>query len=115
MGTVFLAIAIGHFLAGWVSGKPFEMLADKYYLLGRAIEEKGFSIQPISEQFSQTQYFERAQDLFGMDGHQLTQYLWDTYNPSSVWVLFTGIAVTASLLLILYDKFILKGQANEVE
>ena len=25
MGTVFLAIAIGHFLAGWLSGKPFEL------------------------------------------------------------------------------------------
>ena len=57
MGTVFLAIAIGHFLAGWVSGKPFEVLADKYYLLGRAVEQKGYIIQPISDQFTQTQYF----------------------------------------------------------
>lgn len=115
MGTVFLAIAIGHFLAGWVSGKPFEVLADKYYLLAKAVEQKGFTIQPISGQFSQTQYFERAQELFGMDGPQLTKYLWDTYNPSSVWFLFTGIAVAASLLLLLYDRFILKGQENAVE
>jgi dipeptide/tripeptide permease len=115
MGTVFLAIAIGHFLAGWVSGKPFEVLADKYYLLAKAVEQKGFTIQPISGQFSQTQYFERAQELFGMDGPELTKYLWDTYNPSSVWFLFTGIAVTASLLLLLYDRFILKGQENAVE
>jgi MFS family permease len=115
MGTVFLAIAIGHFLAGWVSGKPFEVLADKYYLLSRAVEQKGFSIEPISEQFSQTQYFERAQELFAMDGHQLTQYLWDTYNPSRIWILFTGIAVAASFFLLLYDRFILKGQENRVE
>ena len=115
MGTVFLAIAIGHFLAGWVSGKPFEVIADKYHLLGRAIEQKGYAIQPISDHFSQTQYFEKAQELFGMDGHQLTQYLWDTYHPSNVWFLFTGIALSASLLLILYDKFILKGKENKVE
>jgi len=115
MGTVFLAIAIGHFLAGWVSGKPFEVLADKYYLLSRAVEEKGFSIQPISEQFTQSQYFERAQELFGMNAKELTQYLWDTYNPSNVWYLFSGIAVTASLLLLMYDKFILKGQSNTVK
>lgn len=115
MGTVFLAIAIGHFLAGWVSGKPFEVLADKYHLLGRAIEQKGYIIQPISDQFTQTQYFERAQELFGMDGQQLTQYLWDNYHPSNVWFLFTGIAVAASLLLLLYDRFILKGQENTVE
>ena len=115
MGTVFLAIAIGHFLAGWVSGKPFEVLADKYYLLGRAVEQKGYIIQPISDQFTQTQYFERAQELFGMDGQQLTQYLWDNYHPSNVWFLFTGIAVAASLLLLLYDRFILKGKENTVQ
>ncbi len=115
MGTVFLAIAIGHFLAGWVSGKPFEILADKYYLLSKAVEQKGFTIQPISEQFSQTQYFERAQELFGMDGTQLTQYLWNTFHPGNVWILFSGIAVGASLLLLLYDKFILKGQTNMVQ
>jgi len=115
MGTVFLAIAIGHFLAGWVSGRPFEVLADKYYLLGRAIEQKGYTIQSISDQFTQTQYFERAQKLFGMDGTQLTQYLWDTYHPSNVWFLFTGIAVAASLFLLLYDRFILKGKANVVQ
>ena len=115
MGTVFVAIAIGHFLAGWVSGKPFEVLADKYYLLSKAVEEKGLSIQPISDTFSQTQYFEKAQELFGMNGKQLTQYLWDNYNPSNIWYLFSGIAVAASIFLLLYDKFLLKGQANKVE
>ncbi len=115
MGTVFLAIAIGHFLAGWVSGKPFEVLADKYYLLSKAIEQNGYAIQPISDQFTQTQYFERAQELFGMDGAQLTQHLWDNYHPSNVWFLFTGIAVAASLFLLLYDRIILKGQENTVQ
>ena len=115
MGTVFLAIAIGHFLAGWVSGKPFEVLADKYYLLGKAIEQKGYTIQAISDKFTQTQYFERAQELFGMNGSQLTQYLWDNYHPSNVWLLFSGIAVAASILLILYDRLILKGKENTVE
>ena len=114
MGTVFLAIAIGHFLAGWVSGKPFEVLADKYYLLSKAIEQNGYTIQPISDQFTQTQYFERAQELFGMDGAQLTQHLWDNYHPSNVWFLFTGIAVAASLFLLLYDRIILKGKENTV-
>jgi MFS family permease len=35
MGTSVLPIAIGHFAAGWISGKPFEVIADKYYLLSR--------------------------------------------------------------------------------
>ncbi len=114
MGTVFLAIAIGHFLAGWLSGKPFEMLADKYHLLSLAVAEKGYDIPAISDQFSQTQYLERAQELFGMNRKELTQYLWDNYNPSNIWILFSGVAVLASVLLLLYDKYILKGQSNKV-
>lgn len=114
MGTVFLAIAIGHFLAGWLSGKPFELLADKYHLLSKAVAANGFDIPAISDQFSQTQYLERAQELFGMNGKELTQYLWDNYHPSNIWVLFSGVAMLASILLLLYDKFILKGQSNKV-
>lgn len=115
MGTVFLAIAIGHFMAGWLSGKPFELLADKYHLLSKAVSDRGFEIPAISEQFTQTQYMERAQELFGMNSQELTQYLWDNYNPSNIWILFSGVALTASILLLLYDKFILKGQSNEVK
>ena len=114
MGTVFLAIAIGHFLAGWLSGKPFELLADKYHLLSKAVAEKGFDIPAISDQFTQAQYLERAQELFGMNGKELTQYLWDNYHPSNIWILFSGVAATASILLLLYDKYILKGLSNKV-
>ena len=110
MGTAFLPIAIGHLGAGWVSGKPFEMMADKLFLLKKAVAAKGFDIPEISGTFTQTDYFNRAQELFGMDSHQLTRYLWDTYNPSRVWVLFTAIAIAASVLLFLYDRFILKGR-----
>jgi hypothetical protein len=85
-------------------------MADKLVLLKRAVAEKGFEIPEISESFTQTDYFNRAQELFGVDAQQLTQYLWDTYNPSRVWVLFTAIAIAASVMLYLYDRLILKGK-----
>ncbi|MEZ4996356.1 MAG: hypothetical protein R2758_02365 [Bacteroidales bacterium] len=72
--------------------------------------ERGFEIPEISGTFTQTDYFKRAQELFGMDSQQLTRYLWDTYNPARVWVLFTAIAIAASVLLFLYDRLILKGR-----
>jgi dipeptide/tripeptide permease len=110
MGTAFLPIALGHLGAGLISGRPFEVRADKLYLLKQAVAEKGFDIPDITDKFTQTDYFNRAQELFGMDSHQLTRYLWDTYHPSRVWVLFTAIAVAASLLLYIYDRLILKGR-----
>ena len=109
MGTYFLPIGFGHMLAGWISGKPFEVLADKYYLLQKAVAAKGFDIQPVSDTFTQTQYFEKAQQLFGMDSAQLNNYLWTTYHPSNVWILYTGMAIGAAVLLFAYDRIILRG------
>ena len=110
MGTAFLPIALGHVGAGWVSGKPYEQVADKLLLLRRAVEERGFDIPDVSATFTQTDYFTRAQELFGMDAQQLTRYLWDTYNPSRVWIMFAAIAVAASVMLYLYDRLILRGR-----
>ena len=67
MGTAFLPIALGHIGAGWISGRPYEKMADKLYLLKKAVAEKGFDIPDISDSFTQTDYFNRAQELFGMD------------------------------------------------
>jgi dipeptide/tripeptide permease len=110
MGTVFLPIALGHLGAGWISGKPYQQMADKLTLLKRAVAEKGFDIPEVSDSFTQSDYFARAQELFGMDNLQLTQYLWDTYNPSKVWILFAATAIAASILLFMYDRFILRGR-----
>ncbi len=44
MGTSFLPIALGHFAAGYISGRPFEIIADKYYILTRALADKGISL-----------------------------------------------------------------------
>jgi len=109
MGTYFLPIGFGHMLAGWISGKPYETIADKYFLLQKAVAAKGFDIQPVSDTFTRTQYFEQAQQLFGMDSAQLNNYLWTTYHPSNVWILFTGMALGAAVLLFAYDRVILGG------
>lgn len=115
MGTYFLPVGIGHLAAGWISGRPYEVIADKYYLLQKAVEEKGFDIQPVSDSFTQTQYFEKAQQLFGMDSHQLTSYLWSTYHPSNVWIIFSGLALGAAALMFIYDRYILNGKEMKTE
>lgn len=111
MGTSFLPIALGHFAAGWISGRPFEVIADKYYLLSRALTEKGLSLSP--EGLSQTEFFTKSQGLLNMDAGQLDQYLWNTYHPSNIWILFAGIAVLGSVLLWFYDKFIVYRKPGE--
>jgi POT family proton-dependent oligopeptide transporter len=105
MGTSFLPIALGHFLAGWISGKPFEVIADKYFLLEKALTDRGIVLSP--EGLTQNEFFTKAQGMMNMDHTQLNQFLWDNYHPSNIWFLFTGIAIAGSLLLFVYDRFIL--------
>ncbi len=109
MGMSYLPIALGHMGAGWLSGRPYEVRADKLTLLQKAVADRGFDIPEISGTFTRTDYFTRAGELFGMDNQQLTSYLWESYHPSRVWILFSAIAIAASLLLYLYDRVILKG------
>jgi proton-dependent oligopeptide transporter, POT family len=105
MGTSFLPLALGHFAAGWISGRPFEVIADKYYLLTRALNDNGISLNP--EGLTNNEFFLKAQTLMKMDSSHLNQYLWDNYHPSNIWFMFTGIAVAGSVLLFLYDRYII--------
>ena len=48
----------------------------------------------------------------GMNNEQFTQFLWDKYHPSSIWMVITGIGIGASILLFLYDRFVRKQATN---
>lgn len=105
MGTSFLPLALGHFAAGWISGRPFEVIADKYYLLEKALTTKGIALN--QQGLTQNEFFDKAKGLMNMNSSELNHFLWTTYHPSHIWILFTAIAVSGSLLLFLYDRFII--------
>lgn len=107
MGTSFLPVAASHAVAGWVSGRPYEKIADKLYLLKEEVAKRGLSIPEISDQFSKNDYFKEAAHQMNFNEAQLTDYLWTHYNPGQIWMVFAGIAVVAVVFLFLYDRFIL--------
>ncbi len=107
MGTSFLPMAAGHQLAGWLSGDLFEILADKYYLLSLEISRRGIPLPAVGENFSKNDLWLEAASRMGMTGPELNTFLWDHYHPDRIWYFYSGIAVTASLFLWLYDRFIL--------
>jgi dipeptide/tripeptide permease len=107
MGSSFLAIALGHQIAGFLSGAPYEKVADKLYLLKAEVLKRGLSIPEIGEKFTKTDYFNEAARQMNMSQDQLTQLLWNNYHPQTIWILFSSIALSAVVLLFLYDRFIL--------
>ena len=107
MGTSFLPIAAGHQLAGWLSGDVYEKIADKIYLLQLEITKRGISMPEISGEFSKNDYVQLASEKLGMDAAQLNQFLWISYHPSNIWMVYAGVAVSAVVLLWIYDRFVI--------
>ena len=107
MGSSFLPIALGHQIAGFISGAPYEKVADKLFLLKAEVAKRGLTVPEISENFTKTDYFNEAARQMNFSQQQLTDFLWSNYNPHSVWIIFSSLALSAVVLLFLYDRFIL--------
>lgn len=107
MGTSFLPIAAAHKIAGWLSGDFYEGIADKYFLLRKEVAQRGLQFPAeFSEEFTKNDFFSQAATQMKLSQQELTNYLWDTYHPSNIWMVFSGIAVSAVVFLWLYDRFV---------
>ena len=114
MGCSFIPVAIGSFFAGFVSGNVYQNLSDKITFAQREAVSRNFQLPPIGEHFSQNDYLYAAARKMGMSNDQFTQFLWDKYHPSSIWMVITGIGIGAALLLFLYDRYVVKQiKAND--
>ena len=107
MGSSFLPIALGHQIAGFLSGAPYEKVADKLYLLKEEVIKRGLSIPEIGDSFTKTDYFNEAARQMNFSQQQLTDFLWISYNPQSIWIIFSSVALSAVVMLFLYDRFII--------
>ncbi|RLD81944.1 MAG: MFS transporter [Bacteroidetes bacterium] len=108
MGTYYLPLAGGNFLAGILSGGVYTRMSDKYYLLSLELQKRGLEIPEITDGFSKNDYFNKACELTNMNPVELTNFLWLQYQPSDIWMLFSGIGLSTVVLLFLYDRLMLK-------
>jgi hypothetical protein len=61
----------------------------------------------ISEQVTKNDYVAMASEKLGLHGTELTNYLWNTYHPANIWIIYAGVAVSAVVFLWLYNRFVL--------
>lgn len=108
MGTYYLPLAGGNFLAGILSGDVYAKMSDKLSLLQEEVAARGLDIPAIKDGFSKNDYYHMAGELMGMNQAELTQYLWSTYDPGNIWIVFSGIGIGTVVLLFLFDRYILE-------
>ena len=107
MGTSFLPIAAGNWLAGWLSGGVYEKIAEPIYLLKQELAARNISLPEISEEVTKNDFIRMAAEEMGMNRNELMQFLWNNYQPSDIWIVYSGIALSAVIFLWLYNRFVL--------
>ena len=113
MGTSFLPIAVGNYLAGIFSGSVYQGMSDKTSLLRKEVEKRGLNIPEISESFTQNDFYKMAEEQLKMNSEQLNQFLWENYNPSKIWYIFAAITGVTVVALFLYNKFMISDTENK--
>jgi dipeptide/tripeptide permease len=103
MGYSFIPVFIGNLLAGVISGNVYQALSDKVTMTRDFAASRGLE---IAEGLSSGAYFEEAARQSGLSERELTALLWDTYDPSRLWMVLLAIGVAAAGCLFVYDRII---------
>jgi hypothetical protein len=101
MGYSFIPVFLGTVFAGIISGNIYQAMSDKVSITERFVAENGLQ---IPDGLSTGAYFQDVARQVKMSPQALTDHLWDTYHPSSIWVIIFSIGVTSVLCLFLYDR-----------
>lgn len=115
MGASFLPMAGGNFFAGILSGDVYGKMSDKVSLLQREVQARNLDIPDISANFTQNEFIAAAAEMMQMSERELTNYLWNTYQPGSIWIVFAAIGIGTAVLLFLYDRFILSSKKKTLQ
>ncbi len=111
IGMSFLPLAAGNFLAGILSGSVYASMSDKITMIKKEFTLNNWQI-PEGENFTKNDLTNLACEKLGKTDIELTQYLWETYNPNSIWYVFTAIGMLTVVGMLIYNKFILKKEIS---
>jgi len=110
MGYSFIPVFIGNVLAGILSGSVYQSLSDKVEITRRFVMEKGLH---VDDSLSTKAYFENVAHQLNLTPQELTNKLWDTYHPSSMWMVLFAIGLLATVMLFIYDRAINKSATSK--
>ena len=103
MGYSFIPVFLGNIMAGIISGNVYQAMSDKVSITRTFAAEKGLQ---IADSLSSNEYFKEVASQVNMSAQELTDHLWNTYNPSNIWMVILAIGIAASVCLFIYDRVI---------
>lgn len=107
MGYSFIPVFLGNVFAGIISGNVYQVMSDKTEFVKQEVAAQNLT---IDASLSQSEYFEHAASAMKMTTNELTNHLWDKYNPASIWTVILVIGLAAVVSLFIYDKALRKKE-----
>ncbi|KAA6300653.1 MAG: Multidrug resistance protein MdtH [Candidatus Ordinivivax streblomastigis] len=101
MGYSFIPVFLGNVFAGIISGSVYQQISDKVTITERFATEKGLQ---IANDLSTNAYFEEVARQTNKTPQELTNLLWDTYDPSRLWMVIFVIGAATAFGLFIYDR-----------
>lgn len=114
MGTYFVPIFAGNLLTTFVSGNLYQSWSDKLSLLQSEMAKRAIEMPEISKQFTKNDYFSLASEKLNLTQIQMTQLIWDNYQPNKIWYVIVGIGVVTILALIIYDRMVIRPKEKQI-
>lgn len=69
---------------------------------------KGIDISNIAIPFSKNEYFTLAEQKLSMSHWELTDFLWNNYQPNKLWYVVVAVGLVSIVSLLIYDKMVIK-------
>lgn len=83
-----------------------------YATIGRNFTEyttnAGIDASGIHLPFSKSDFFTLAEQKLGMTHWEMTNMLWETYDPNKLWVVIFGIGIFSVISLMIYNKLVIR-------
>jgi MFS family permease len=102
MGYSFIPVFLGNIFAGIISGAVYQSISDKTSIVKLEAKELGIQLDP---NLTINETFNLLASKMNMNAKQLTDYLWDKYEPSGIWIVLLSIGLLAVISLFFYNKF----------
>ena len=75
--------------------------------------ENGIDVSNVPLAFSKNEYFGLAEQKLGMEHWEMTEMLWEAYDPNKIWYVIVGIGVFSIISLSIYDRMIIRPRERK--
>ncbi len=101
MGYANIPMALGWGYGSFAGGQIYERAGEKAGLALRYMSE----VLMVKELPERTQAFTKLTEMLGQNSAEVTQLLWDKYDPSCVWMPFAIAGLIAAIALFIFNYF----------